>query len=98
MKYEMKKDNTSLVVNVEGELDVRTSPEFEKALLPAMDNMTDVVLDLKDLNYLSSAGLRVFLKAARMMEGKGSMALTNVSEDVMEILEVTGFNRLFTIK
>ena len=98
MKYNIKKDNDSLVVAVEGELDVRTSPDFEKALMPALQNMKTVTFDMKELTYLSSAGLRVLLGAAKAMSGQGKMTLKNVNDDVREILEITGFINLFNVE
>ena len=98
MKYDLKKENDSLVVAVEGELDVRTSPDLEKALMPALQNMKTVTFDMKELAYLSSAGLRVLLGAAKAMSSQGKMTLKNVNEDVREILEITGFINLFNVE
>ncbi len=98
MKYDIKKDSDSLVVAVEGELDVRTSPDFEKALMPALQNMKTVIFDMKELTYLSSAGLRVLLGAAKAMSSQGKMTLKNVNDDVREILEITGFINLFNVE
>ena len=98
MKYDIKKDNDRLVVAVEGELDVRTSPDFEKALMPALQNMKTVTFDMKELTYLSSAGLRVLLGALQAMEDKGEMVICNLTPPVHEVFELTGFSRLFNIE
>lgn len=98
MKYNIRKEGSTLFVAVEGELDVRTSPELEENLLPALKGVTEAEIDLEGLYYLSSAGLRVLLAASKAMEEQdGEMTVKNVSEDVMDILKVTGFDNLFTI-
>ncbi|MBO7711097.1 MAG: STAS domain-containing protein [Lachnospiraceae bacterium] len=98
MKYDLKKENDSLIVAVEGELDVRTSPDFERALMPELNNIKNVIFDMKGLTYLSSAGLRVLLAAAKVMNGPKKMTLKNVNEDVREILVITGFINLFNVE
>ncbi len=98
MKYDIKQEEKTLLVAVEGELDVRTSPEFQDALLPALDGITKAEIDLKDLHYISSAGLRVLLAAAKVMDNQGEMTVKNVSEDVMDIFKITGFDELLDIE
>ena len=98
MKYNLKQEDTKLIVNVEGELDVRTSPEFEQALLPALGGVKELVIDLEGLEYISSAGLRVLLSAAKVMEDQGEMVVKNAGETVMEVFEITGFDDLLNIK
>ena len=98
MKYNLKQEDTKLIVNVEGELDVRTSPEFEQALLPALSGVKELVIDLEGLEYISSAGLRVLLSAAKVMEDQGEMVVKNAGETVMEVFEITGFDDLLNIK
>ncbi len=98
MKFDMNQEGTRLTVNVEGELDVRTSPELEKELMPALEGITEAVIDLKEVTYLSSAGLRTLLSAAKLMDRQGKMVVKNVSDDVMEILKITGFDSLLTLE
>ena len=98
MKFVMNQEGTKLTVNVEGELDVRTSPELEKELMPALEGITEAVIDLKEVTYLSSAGLRTLLSAAKLMDRQGKMVVKNVSDDVMEILKITGFDSLLTLE
>ena len=87
-----------LTVALEGRLDTVTAPELEGELTASLDGTEELVLDMKDLEYISSAGLRVLLSAQKNMSGKGSMKLINVNETVMEILEVTGFTDILTIE
>lgn len=87
-----------LTVALEGRLDTVTAPELESELTASLDGAEELVLDMKDLEYISSAGLRVLLSAQKNMSSKGSMKLINVNETVMEILEVTGFTDILTIE
>lgn len=98
MTIEKVVNGEELVVCVEGRLDTMTSPEFEKELKPAMEGMSEVVLDFKDLEYISSAGLRVLLSAQKVMMRQGSLVIRNCSDEIMEIFEVTGFTDILTIE
>lgn len=98
MTIEKVVNGEELVVCVEGRLDTMTSPEFEKELKPAMEGMSEVILDFKDLEYISSAGLRVLLSAQKVMMRQGSLVIRNCSDEIMEIFEVTGFTDILTIE
>ena len=83
---------------LEGRLDTVTAPELEKALKDSIDGIAELVLDFDKLEYISSAGLRVLLSAQKTMSEKGGMKITNVSEIISEIFEVTGFSDILTIE
>ncbi len=87
---EIREGNT-LTIKLDGRLDVLTAPEFGKLLESGLDEVTDLVIDLKDLNYISSAGLREMVTAQQLMAAQGSMKIINVNEIVKEIFEETGF-------
>ena len=91
-------ENNTASVSLEGRLDTVTAPELEKALMELIPDLTELKLDFTDLDYISSAGLRVLLAAQKAMNKQGSMTLTHVNEAVMEILEVTGFVDILTIE
>ena len=91
-------ENNTAAVSLEGRLDTVTAPELEKALMELIPDLTELKLDFTDLDYISSAGLRVLLAAQKAMNKQGSMTLTHVNEAVMEILEVTGFTDILTIE
>ena len=91
-------ENNTASVSLEGRLDTVTAPDLEKALMELIPNLTELKLDFTDLDYISSAGLRVLLAAQKAMNKQGSMTLTHVNEAVMEILEVTGFTDILTIR
>ena len=81
-----------LRVAVAGELDSITSPELERELQD-LDNVDEVVLDLKDLAYTSSAGLRVIMGLKRRLAGR-PLKLENVGTEVREVLDMTGSSKL----
>ncbi len=92
------KDGGTLCVALEGRLDTAGSPELEECLQEMLPGTELLVLDFEKLDYLSSAGLRVLLQARKRMDGQGRMVLRNVSESILEILEVTGFTDILTIE
>ena len=97
MKIEKKLDKTTLSLELEGRLDTTTAPEFE-AEIGDLGGVEELVVDMKKLDYISSAGLRVILKAQKIMNEKGSMKLKNVGENIMEVFEITGFSDFLTIE
>jgi anti-sigma B factor antagonist len=91
-------DGSKLNIALEGRLDTNTAPELEAELRTALDGVTELVFDLKDLAYVSSAGLRVLLSAQKVMNKQGSMVIRNANDDLKEIFDVTGFNDILTIE
>ena len=87
-----------LTFTLEGRLDTTTSPEFEQDMRSSIDGITSLNIDMKDLAYISSAGLRVLLSAQRIMNKQGKMVIRNASEEIIEIFEVTGFCDILTIE
>ena len=98
MTIEMKKTDAQTVLEVSGRLDTTTAPVLDKTISEDISANTDLVLDLKGLEYLSSAGLRVLLSAQKRMQKNGSMKLKNVCEEVMEVFEMTGFADILEIE
>ena len=91
-------EESKLTVALEGRLDTTTSPELEKSLSDSLPGVTELVMDLEKLEYISSAGLRVLLSAQKIMMKQGKMIVRNVNATIMEILEVTGFVDILTIE
>ena len=87
-----------LTIALEGRLDTLTAPDLDTELKASMEDAESLVLDMKALDYISSAGLRVLLSAQKVMSRKGGMKLINVNETVMEVFEGTGFSELLTIE
>ena len=98
MKINKKQEGSKLVIALEGRLDTTTAPDLEKELKTCLDGVTDLTLDLTNLDYISSAGLRVLLSAHKTMMKQGQMKVTNASEIVREVFEGTGFCDILTIE
>ena len=98
MNINIEKVDNSTIFKLEGRLDTVTAPELEQLINNEGEALENLVLDFSGINYISSAGLRVLLGAQKKMNAQGSMELINVSEDVMDILEMTGFADILVIK
>ena len=85
-------------LKVSGRLDTTTAPTLEAAASEAIAACEQLALDFGGLEYISSAGLRVILKAQKAMAAKGGMKILNVNETIMEIFEITGFTDILTIE
>ncbi len=84
-------------LTLEGRLDTVTAPELEQVIQEMLPGLTELTLDLTELEYISSAGLRVLLSAQKAMNRQGRMTVTHVNETIMEIFDVTGFSDILTI-
>ena len=91
-------ENGKAVFALVGRLDTTTAPELEKELKESLPGVSELTLDLKGLEYISSAGLRVLLAAQKAMKNQGRMTIKNINETIMEIFEVTGFTDILTIE
>jgi len=99
MTIDKKLENDKLTLTLEGRLDTTTAPQLESILIPAFDEAKKIVLDFSQLVYISSAGLRVLLMGQKATKAKdASMTVTDVSEEVMEVFEMTGFSNILTIE
>ena len=98
MTINKTRNGNALTVALKGRLDTTTAPELEKEFMTCLDGVEDLTLDLSELGYISSAGLRVLLTTHKVMGKQGSMKLTNVNEIVMEVFEVTGLADILTIE
>ena len=90
-------ENGKAVFALAGRLDTLTAPELEKELKASLDGVSELLFDMEELEYISSAGLRVLLSAQKIMNRQGEMRLCGVGETIMEILDVTGFSDILTI-
>ena len=98
MTIEIKRNAEETVIEIEGRLDTTTAPALDKTISDDIGETKHLVLDFKKLEYISSAGLRVLLGAQKKMQKIGSMKVTNVREEVMEVFEMTGFADILTIE
>ena len=92
------KNGSKLTLALEGRLDTTTAPQLEGELKDALEGITDLELDFQNLEYLSSAGLRVLLAAQKVMNKQGKMTIHHVNETIHEVFEVTGFIDILTIE
>ena len=91
MEINKIRDNDKLTIAIAGEIEAGNSDELEQSVLDSLDGVNELILDLKDVEYIASAGLRVILQAKKAMgKGKG-FKIVNAQEDVMEIFEMVGF-------
>jgi len=91
-------NGAELTLAIAGRIDANTAPQLEKELSASLDGVTSLTLDLKDLAYISSAGLRVLLVAQKRMMKQGAMRVINVCEAVLDVFEMTGFSDILTIE
>ena len=87
-----------LIIAPEGRLDTMTSPQLDAELDNSLTGVSEPVFDFAGLDYISSAGLRVLLKAQKAMNRQGSMVIRNVSDEIRDIFDVTGFLDIMTIE
>ena len=97
MTIEIKRNGTETVIELVGRLDTTTAPALDKTINEDLGETKNLVLDIKGLEYISSAGLRVMLGAQKKMQKIGSMKVINVSDAVMEVFDMTGFTDILTI-
>ena len=98
MTINMDRNGTSLTVSLEGRLDTSTAPKLEAALKNALKDVRDLTIDLAELAYVSSAGLRVLLSAQKVMNRQGEMVVRNANDAIMDVFEVTGFVDILNIE
>ena len=98
MNIEKDCKETVYTLKVCGRLDTTTAPALEAAVSENIACCEQLILDFAELEYISSAGLRVILKAQKAMGAKGGMKILHVNETIMEIFEITGFSDILTIE
>lgn len=98
MQIEMNRNGNAFTAALEGRLDTTTAPQLEKELNTVLPEASELYLDFARLDYISSAGLRVLLAAQKIMNKQGKMAIRNVSQDIMEVFDITGFSDILTIE
>ena len=98
MTIEIKRNATETTITLVGRLDTTTAPALDKTIAEDIGDTKNLVLNIKGLEYISSAGLRVLLSAQKKMQKIGSMKVTNVCEAIMEVFEMTGFADILVIE
>ena len=98
MTINKTKNDAALTLAITGRLDTTTAPELEEVVRAELEGVQQLSFDFAELEYISSAGLRVLLAAQKIMNKQGEMKVLNVSADVMEVFEITGFSDILVIE
>lgn len=98
MTIEIKKNATETIIEIVGRLDTITAPALDKTIQEDIGDTKNLILDVKGMEYISSAGLRVLLGAQKKMQKIGSMKVKNVCAEVMDVFEMTGFADILVIE
>ena len=98
MTIEIKKTAEQTIIEIVGRLDTITAPALDKTINEDLGDTANLVLDVKGMEYISSAGLRVLLGAQKKMQKIGNMKVVNVCDEVMEVFEMTGFADILEIE
>ena len=98
MTIEIKKNESETIIQITGRLDTITAPTLDKTIQEEIGDTKNLILDMKNLEYISSAGLRVLLGAQKKLQKIGSMKVKNVCQEVMEVFEMTGFADILVIE
>ena len=98
MMIEKLSTDTGTTLKIIGRLDTTTAPELEATVDGCIAGLKELVMDCSELEYVSSAGLRVILKAQKLMNAQGTMKVIDVNETIMEVFEITGFADILNIE
>ena len=98
MEIIKNRDGERLGVEIKGRLDTTTAPQLDEVVKNDLDGVNDLIFKLDELDYISSAGLRVLLAAQKVMNKQGKMIVTGVKDDIMEVFEITGFADILDIQ
>lgn len=91
-------DGNNLTIALVGRLDTTTAPQLEAEVKTGLEGVSDLVFDFENLEYISSAGLRVMLAAQKLMNAQGSMKVVNVCPEIKEVFDITGFSDFLVIE
>lgn len=99
MKIDGQKKENQFILKLIGRLDSKSAPELEELLKEVLQGINYLQMDFLNLEYISSAGLRILLATAKTIQKKeGRMVIINVNEDVMEVFNITGFSDILNIE
>lgn len=98
MKIEKTLNGTELTIALTGRLDTTTAPDLEREAVESLAGVTELIIDMRALDYISSAGLRVLLTMQKTMNRQGKMRVRNANESVREVFDITGFCDILTIE
>ena len=93
-----KREGEKLTVTLKGEINIITSKEFEDYIDANLAGVSELIFDISEVEYVSSAGLRVFLISQKIMNEQGSMVILGMSEEIKDTFDITGFPQLMRIE
>ncbi len=97
MKIEIIKEENSAKILIEGRIDTQTAGAFDKEIRKVMKKISNICLDFKNVEYITSAGLRVILAVSKELNGKGKLTIINTSSLIKEIFDMTGFSEVVEV-
>lgn len=97
MKITKKEDGDNLVIALDGRLDTTTAPELEELLKGSLGDIKELIFDMANLEYISSAGLRVLLFAKKSLHNKSVIKIVSANDIVKEVFELTGFDNVIEV-
>lgn len=98
MTIEKIVENEKITIKIGGRLDTTTAPDLETELDNILDSAKELIFDMTDLEYISSAGLRLILKAQKVMNINGRMKIVGANDNIIEVFDITGFLDILTIE
>lgn len=98
LEIKTERDDNKLTVTLNGKLDAVTAIELDKVMSKELDGVKHLTIDLKNLSYMASAGLRILLKTQKRMNNQGYMLVKNIQRDVRTVMDMTGFSTLLTLE
>ena len=99
MTINKTQSGTETILSLVGRLDTVTAPDLEAVLIPVLDECQELILNFENLNYVSSAGLRVLLTGQKKAnKTKKNLVISNVNDTIMEVFEMTGFSDILHIE
>ena len=99
MKFSEERTEKFYVLNTSGRLDASTSGSFEEKLISIIDSgEKNILINFKELDYISSMGLRVLLQAAKKIKSnQGAISICEMKENIHEVFDIAGFTQVFQI-
>ena len=98
MTIEKVINGTEMKILLGGRLDTTTAPQLEKELKSSLGGVTSLIFDIAELDYISSAGLRVLLTTQKTMSKQGKMVVRHVNKSIAEVFRITGFSKVLTVE
>lgn len=97
MTYEIIQDGDKTIIKVEGRIDTQTAPQLETGIMDSVEKATNLAIDLSDVEYISSSGLRLLLAMQKIMAKQGEMVVAGANDEIKEVFDITGFADILTL-